>query len=133
VIQDYDLLTGDVVPPLDAIDEFKRIALGTFATAGRDLRLGLRLPDLHVEAGIGVPDGTDVGVRLAPLPEVAPLYEAVYRSVLPTAVSFGLTTQPEGERWLAEFPSVAAGAARHAALWPLVIGAFTRKPGGDDR
>jgi ubiquinone/menaquinone biosynthesis C-methylase UbiE len=130
VVQDYDLLTAEVVPELELIEEFKRVALDSFTATGRDVRLGMHLPALHAEAGIGAPDGMDAGVRLGPLPELAPMYEAVYRSMLPTAVSLGLTTQERGEHWFEEFADTSARAVERTALWPLLIGTWKRREGG---
>jgi ubiquinone/menaquinone biosynthesis C-methylase UbiE len=127
IVQDYDLLTGEVVPELNVIEEFRQVAIGTFRHAGRDIRLGLNLPTLHLDAGIGPPDGMDAGARIGPLPALAPMYEAVYRSVLPSALAFGLTTREQSDRWFAAFADDVAGADGHAALWPLMIGTWKRK------
>jgi ubiquinone/menaquinone biosynthesis C-methylase UbiE len=127
VIQDYDILSAAVVPELEVIEEFTRVAQGAFLASGSDLRTGLRLPALHEEAGVGVPDGIDAGVRIGPLPTVAPLYEAVFRSVLPRAIAFGLTTERDGERWLEWFAEESARAHAHTALWSLLIGTWKRK------
>ena len=128
VVQDHDLRTGAVVPALDSTDEFLRVALETFRAAGRDLELGLKLPELFARAGIGTPDGLDAAVRLALLPELAPLYEAVYQAVLPAALSLGITTADASDAWFEEFArDTGAGAGDHAALWPLMIGAWRRK------
>jgi ubiquinone/menaquinone biosynthesis C-methylase UbiE len=129
VVQDCDLLASYVVPEFALVEEFRRVALDTFRAAGRDIRVGLRLPALHVDGGLGAPDGMDVGARLAPLPALAPMYEAVYRSLLPSALALGLTTQAESDRWFAAFARECAGADRHAALWPLLIGTWKRKNG----
>ena len=128
IVQDYDLLTGEVVPALDSVEEFRRVALGTFWRAGRDLRLGLRLPELHAEAGLGAPDELEVAARVGLLPALAPLYEAVHRSLLPTALSLGVTTHARSDRWLETFARESAGAVGHAALWPLLIGSVKCKP-----
>ena len=80
VIQDHDVTTGQVVPPLDSAEELRRVIVGAFDRAGRDLHLGVRLPALHAQAGIGAPDGTDVAGQLESLATAAPKWEAVYRS-----------------------------------------------------
>jgi SAM-dependent methyltransferase len=127
IVQDYDLMSGDVVPVLDVAEEFTRVARGAFLHAGRDARIGLRLPALHVDAGIGAPDGIEAGVRIGTLAELAPMYEAVYRSTLPAAIAFGLTTEEDAERWLEAFAHESARAECHAALWPLLIGTWKRR------
>ena len=63
VIHDYDLSVVDALPPLETMDEWKRVVLGAFTGAGCDIRIGTRLPLLFAEAGLGAPDGTDVAGR----------------------------------------------------------------------
>jgi SAM-dependent methyltransferase len=129
VVQEYDLLIGQVVPELEVVEEFRRVALGTYHGSGRPIRLGLHLPALHAQAGVGAPDGMDAAVRVDLLPALAPMYEAVYRSVLPAALSLGLTTEDESARWFEAFAREAGGADGHAALWPPLIGTWKRKDG----
>jgi SAM-dependent methyltransferase len=128
VVHDYDLRTVDVVPPLDTIEEWKRVALGAFTGAGRDIRIGHRLPLIFGEAGLGAPDGTDVAGRLEPLRTGGAMIAAVFRSLLPAAISLGLSTAEAGERWLESFARDIDEHGDHAGLWPLLIGAWKRKP-----
>jgi len=128
VVQDYDLRTVDVVPPLDSVEEFTRVVPGAFAGAGCDIHAGHRLPLLLAEAGLGGPDGSDVARRLEPFAAAGGMFAAVYRSVLPVALSLGLTTQERSERWFDQLARDAEHAGGHAALWPLLIGAWKRKP-----
>jgi SAM-dependent methyltransferase len=124
VVQDHDLLTADVVPALDSADEFLRVIRETVPHS----RLGAMLPALHVEAGIGPPDGIEAAGHAALLSEAAPHYEAVYRSMLPAAVSLGVTTPERGERWFADFARESADADAHTAIWPPLIGTWKRRP-----
>ncbi len=128
VVQDYDLVMSEVAPALATVDEFRRVVLDVFRHGGRDIRPGLHLPALHAQAGIGAPDGMDAGAWVGTLPTLAPMYEAVYRSVLPAALELGLTTKERSARWFDEFARETAGADGHAALWPLLIGTWKRKP-----
>ena len=127
VVQDFDLRTVDVAPPLDSVQEFTRVVPAAFAGAGCDIHVGHRLPVLFAEAGVGAPDGTDVAGRLEPLATAGAMLAAVYRSVLPSALSLGLTTDERSERWFAELARDMAEHAQHVALWPLLIGAWKRK------
>jgi SAM-dependent methyltransferase len=127
IVQDHDLISSEVVPPLDSVDEFRRVALGTFDAAGRDLRLGLSLPALFADAGIGAPDAMDAAALVGVLPALAPMYRDVFRSLLPTAIALGVTTAAEGDAWFAGFEREATVARRHAAFWPLLVGACRRK------
>jgi hypothetical protein len=98
-----------------------------FRRAGRDIRVGLRLPALHVQAGVGAPDGMETAVRSGPLPELAPMFEAVYRSLLPAALAFGLTTEADADRWFERFARDVAGGEGHAALWAPMVGTWKRR------
>jgi SAM-dependent methyltransferase len=129
VVHDYDLRTAEVLPPLESIDELKRVVFGAFSGAGKDIHTGHRLPLLFAEAGIGAPDGTDVAGRLEPLSAAGPMFAAVYRSLLPAAESLGLTTAEDGARWLEGFERETREHGDHAAQWPLLIGAWKRKLG----
>ena len=128
LVQDYDLRPISVRPALDSIEEFKRVALGAFAAAGRDVHIGHRLPLLFAEAGIGAPGGVDVVGRLEPLATGGAMLAGVHRSIQPTAVALGLTTPERGERWLDELAADIADHGDHQLLWPLLIGAWKRKP-----
>ncbi|MEV6488353.1 methyltransferase domain-containing protein [Actinoplanes sp. NPDC051633] len=127
VVQDYDMRTVDSYPPIDVVDEWRRVFLGTYAAAGRDVRLGSRLPTLFAEAGIGAPDGTDVAGILGTMADSAGMLAATYRSIAPLAVAHGLIDEAQRDAYPAE---VAAAAGQHpsaCAMWPLLIGAFKRK------
>jgi ubiquinone/menaquinone biosynthesis C-methylase UbiE len=130
VIHDYDLRTTDVLPALETMREWQRIALGAFTGAGRDIHTGHRLPALFAHAGLGAPDGTDVAGRLEPLREAGSMIAAVFRSLLPAAVSLGLTTAEDGRHWLERFARDMREHGDHSVLWPLLIGAWKRKPAG---
>jgi SAM-dependent methyltransferase len=128
VVQDYDVRTTGVLPPLDSIDELNRVVQGAFAGAGCDLHVGHRLPLLFARAGLGAPDGTDVAGRVEPLATASTMLAALYRSVLGLARALGLTTDDRSARWLEQLARDAAGADAHVFMWPLLIGAWKRKP-----
>lgn len=122
------LATTDVLPPLQVMHEWRRVALGAFSAAGRDIHLGHRLPTLFIEAGIGLPDDTDVAGRLSTMSTGGDMAVAVSRSLLPGAVAFGLTTTEDGNRWVQDFTRAMQEHPDHAVLWPLMIGAWKHKP-----
>ena len=64
------------------------------------------------------------------LSAAAPMIAAVYRSVLPAAVSFGLTSTEDGQQWLSDFDLAVREGGYRTGLWPLLIAAWKRKPGG---
>ena len=128
LIQDYDLDSVSVLPPLDSVAEFRRVAVAAFECAGCDVHVGRRLPQLFDHAGIGGPDGTDVAGLLEPLSSAQRMITAVHTSLLDTALRHGLTTPERSAAWTAEF---AGDVERHPdapTLWPLLIGAWKRKP-----
>jgi 2-polyprenyl-3-methyl-5-hydroxy-6-metoxy-1,4-benzoquinol methylase len=127
VVQDYDLRGVDVYPQLDVVDEWKRVFLGTFTAAGRDVRLGHRLPSLFAEAGIGAPDGTAVAGRLEPLATAGGMLAATYRSVAPAAVALGIATAEQRDAWLADIAEAARAHGGHTVLWPLLMGAHKQR------
>ena len=128
VVHDYDLRTAGALPTLATVEEWKRVVLGAFSGAGRDIHVGQRLPLLFAEAGLGAPDGTDVAGRLEPLSAAGAMLAAVFRSLLPAAESLGLLTAEDGARWFEDFERDTSEHGDHAALWPLLIGAWKRKP-----
>jgi SAM-dependent methyltransferase len=128
VLHDYDIRTADVRPGLPSMQEWKRVVLSAFTEAGRDVHIGHRLPLLFQEAGIGPVDGTDVAGRLETLRAGGWLFAEVYRSILPLAVRLGLTTRVGYERWFQDFARDTAEYPDSALLWPLLIGAWRRKP-----
>lgn len=127
VVQDYDVEPCGVLPELATIDEFRRVVPGAFEGAGCDIRAGHHLPLLFGAAGIGAPDGTDVAGRLEPFATASAMFGAVYRSVLPGALALGLTTEEQSDRWFSDLARDAVEAADHAAMWPLMLGAWKRK------
>jgi SAM-dependent methyltransferase len=128
LVQDYDLHSCAVLPALGSMDEFLRVVVGAFSAARCDVRAGARLPQLFAQAGIGAPDGTDVAGRLEPLAEAGRMLTAVFRSVLPTAIAHGVTNEQRAAAWLSAIADDARRFPDRSALWPLLIGAWKRKP-----
>jgi SAM-dependent methyltransferase len=128
LVQDYDLHSSGVLPALASMDECLRVVVGAFSAAGCDVRVGARLPQLFAQAGIGTPDGTDVAGRLEPLADAHRMFTAVFRSVLPTAIANRITTEQRGAACLSEIAHDAQRFPDRPALWPLLIGAWKRKP-----
>jgi len=125
LVQDYDVRTVDIWPPLATWGEFERVVYGVYEKTGRDLRFGHKLPVHFRSAGLGEPDGTDVAGVLAPAADVSWLYEGVYRSILPAALRLGLTTEADSSAFLAEITTAGRERSR-AGLCPLLVSAWTR-------
>ena len=127
VVQDYDLRGVSVLPALPSIDELERVITGAFHAVGADVHVGARLPELFLEAGIGYPDGTDVAGRIEPLGTGHAFLERTFRSVLPIALAYGITTSVGATELLAAIDRDAARFAACPMGWPLLIGAWKRK------
>jgi SAM-dependent methyltransferase len=127
LVQDYDLRSISTVPELDSVAELHRVWTGAFGAVGADVSVGARLPQLFAQAGIGAPDGTDVAGRLEPLATGRAVLERTFRSVLPTAVTHGVTTEERGAAALAAIGRDADRFGGYSLQWPLLIGAWKRK------
>ncbi len=128
VIQDYDLSAVGAAPPLPSVDRVGEVIVRSFEAAGCETRLGSLLPRLFIEAGVGVPDGTDVTGRLDRLADASVMLEGVFRSLLPLAVSREIVTEPEADTLLAQLRHDADADRERPLLWPLMMGAWRRKP-----
>ena len=128
VVQDYDLRAAEVVPSLASAEEVMRVIVGAFEALGCEIRAGVRLPHLFAEAGTGGPDGTDIAGRIEPLASGHVLLEQVFRSLLPVAIAHGITDEPHADATLAALSRDTARFPGHSVVWPLMYGAWTRKP-----
>jgi SAM-dependent methyltransferase len=127
VVQDYDAGTFGVLPELPSFAEMTRVIIGTFQAVGADVRTGALLPQLFVQAGAGIPDGTDVTGRVEPLGAGRAYAEDTYRSLLPAALAHGITTEANSAAMLAQLAEDTARFADSQVFWPLMIGAWKRK------
>lgn len=127
VVQDYDVRSVSVLPPLDCVDEFEAFATAAFTAAGADIHVGARLPQLFAEAGVGIPDGTDVAGRLEPLSRGQHFLAGVHNGLLPGALAAGITTAEESAAWHDALARDCARFPDRPVLWPLLIGAWKRK------
>ncbi len=126
-VQDYDLRSVSVLPALNSANELLRVVMGAFTAVGCDVYAGARLPQLFAQAGIGSPDGTDVAGRIEPLGLGRVLLERSFRSVLPTALAHGITTETGAAAALAAIDRDATDFSDRPVLWPSLIGAWKRK------
>ncbi len=127
VVQDYDLRGVDVHPSLPVVEQWRRVFLGTFTAAGRDIRLGHRLPSLFAEATGALPDGTVVAGRIDRLAATGGMLAATYQSVTPAAISLGTVTPAEAARFQVDIAHAATANPDHQVLWPLLIGSYRRR------
>jgi ubiquinone/menaquinone biosynthesis C-methylase UbiE len=127
LVQDYDMRGISVTPALDSVDELMRVISETFSAVGCDMRVGARLPELFEQAGIGVPDGTDVSGRLEPLAQSERVLAATYQSIVPAAIAQRITTEPHAAASLSELARDRERFPTRSTQWPLLIGAWKRK------
>jgi SAM-dependent methyltransferase len=127
VVQDYDMRTMSACPDLDSVDAIARVITTAFAALGGDARTGAALPQLLVAAGAGAPDRTDVAGRVESLATARPMLEQVFRSVLPAAISHGITDRDEGAAVLAALDRDATLRAGHTVVWPSLVGVWKHK------
>ena len=127
VIQDYDMSAVGAAPPLPSVERVGEVILRSFEAAGCEIRLGSLLPRLFIEAGVGVPDGTDVTGRLERLADASVMLEGVFRSLLPLAVRREIVTEPEADALLAQLRHDADADRERPVLWPLLMGAWRHK------
>ncbi len=127
IVQEYDFPAWEVYPEFDAWKEFKKVWYGVCEKAGRDVRIGLKLPSLFIDAGIGMPEGTDVVGRSGTLDRSLPMILAGYKSVLPVALKMGLTTETRSQLFYEQMQN-APKEKFHSTLSPLLVSAWAKKP-----
>ncbi len=125
-MQDYYFPAIDSHPAIEPLVEFKKVFFGVYDKTGSETRMGIKLPGYFIEAGIGVPDGTDVTGLLVPTPAGAEMLAAVYRSVLPFALKHGITTEEQSVSFFEEIRRI--GESQYYLLWPLLVSAWRQKP-----
>ena len=109
------------------LEEVGGVVIDAFTAAGCDVHVGARLPDLFAQAGIGAPDGT-ASRTARTARQTQRMLSAVYTSILPAAVARGITTETQAATMLANFTRDAERFPERPTLWPLLIGAWKRKP-----
>jgi ubiquinone/menaquinone biosynthesis C-methylase UbiE len=125
LIQDYYFASLDAHPSSDAANEVRRVFFGVGEQTGRDLRVGIKLPSYFIESGLGAPDGTDVSGQLLPARISAHMLGAVYRSVLPVALKYGITTEERSESLFHQIDQWQREDSYF--LWPLLASAWKKK------
>lgn len=127
LVQDYDLRAVRTMgPAADTLGEVTRVIIGTFEAVGADPMIGMTLPLLFQQAGLGTPDGTEVAGRLLTLADSAEMLAGTLRSLLPIARVKGVTTEAAAEATLNALHQQAATEANCPVLWPLMFSAWKR-------
>ena len=128
VVQECDLRKLDIYPDLPCWTAIRNTLFATLETAGKDLALGLKLPVYFERAGLGRPDGTDVEYLALPLDQGAHMIESVFRTLIPRAIQYGLTSEVESEGLIRDLQTAVHGGGAYSTLAPTLIGAWKRKP-----
>lgn len=92
-VQDINVRTLNLYPKPAAFSELLRVIVETQERWGVDTEFAFKLPALFVEAGIGVPDGTDINLPMTPLEPFVAMFQPLGRSLLPRAIALGVTTE----------------------------------------
>jgi len=92
------------------------------------MELAFKLPTYFVDAGIGVPDGTDIHLPLTSFEPFMAMFQAVCRSLLPRAIALGVTTEARMQSVFHGIAQAERDGRYYSALWPLMIGVWKRKP-----
>jgi ubiquinone/menaquinone biosynthesis C-methylase UbiE len=127
LVQDYDMRSLDMWPPIPHWHEVVRVVGGTIEALGGDPRCGVKLPLHFTAAGLGGPDGVDVSSVLAPAADTEAICETGYRSILPAALRLGLVTEERSQEVLAQLSATAEDRHR-LVLFPHLVSCWTRKP-----
>jgi ubiquinone/menaquinone biosynthesis C-methylase UbiE len=93
-VQDIHIRTLNLYPKPASCAELVRVLIETSERSGVDTEFALKLPVLFVEAGIGVPDGTDIYLPMTSLEPFAATYQSLARSLLPRAIALGSRPRP---------------------------------------
>ena len=128
VIQDYHVRTINLHPKLEACSELIDVIIETCERSGQDMEFAFKLPTYFVDAGIGVPDGTDMHLPLTSFGPFVAMYQAVCRSLLPRAIELGVTTEARMQSIFHGLAQAEGDGRYYSALWPLMIGVWKRKP-----
>jgi 2-polyprenyl-3-methyl-5-hydroxy-6-metoxy-1,4-benzoquinol methylase len=127
-VQDIHARTMNPYPKPAACSELVRVIVETQERSGVDTEFGFKLPSLFVEAGIGVPDGTDTNLPMTSLEPFAAMYQTLGRSLLPTAIALNVTTGARMQSVFCEIEQELADGRQCSVLWPLMVGVWKRKP-----
>jgi hypothetical protein len=94
------------------------------------MEFAFKLPVYFVEAGIGMPDGTDINLPMTSLEPFMAHHQDLCRSLLPRAIELGVTTHARMQSVFRDIEQTLSSGRQYSALWPLMIGVWKRKPMG---
>jgi hypothetical protein len=110
------------------VNEIKKTFAEVWEKVGREPRTGIKLPGYFIKAGVGAPDGTDVAGDSPTHAESAAMGAAVYRSHLPLALKFGITSVKRSQRVFELVREARDQDDNSYVRWPLIISVWKKKP-----
>lgn len=126
VIQEYSFAGAATHPACELFAEWQRTFFEVCQRTGKSPHLGLEVPLMFVESGIGVPDGTHVTGKLGALKDYIGIMTAGYRSALPVAIQLGVTTQERGDWFFQQVENLPQD-RYYSLLTPLLLGTWKQK------
>lgn len=127
-VQDLYVRTMNLYPNHEACSELLRVIVETCERSGQDMEFAFKLPVYFVEAGIGMPDGTDMNLPMTSLEPFIAHHQALCRSLLPRAIELGITTQARMQGVFRDIEQAVTDGRPYSAVWPAMIGVWKRKP-----
>ena len=122
LVQEYDSCAMGIYPEPEVWQEFDQVCSEVFKRAGKDPYVGRKLPAYFQKAGIGAPEGTDITGRLTSLAEEGGMLQAIYRSILPLALQWQITTEERSQHFFQDMEQAMQGDSY--SLSPLLISAW---------
>lgn len=116
-------------PPTPASEQLSKWIHEAFGRLGTQPDMGLRLPATFAQAGLLPCLDLDTEVAIAAGEDAISHTVDLARSLLPAILAAGIATEEEVDiDTLAERLRVDSGPIGRVGCWPMVIGAFARKP-----
>jgi SAM-dependent methyltransferase len=125
LVMDHDVTSMRPVAPHVTFDHATRLAKRAWWAAARDLEIGTHMPRLFEAAGIGPPDGCDVGGAIQPAAPSAALLRSVLGDQRQILIGAALADEAELHRLDGDLAAAAADEAR--LRWPDLVATWKRK------
>ena len=116
-------------PPTPASEQLSKWIHEAFGRLGTQPDMGLRLPATFAQAGLLPSPALDTEVAIAVGEDAIGHTVDLARSLLPAVVAAGVATEEDLDiDTLAERLRADSGPVGRVGCWPMVVGAFARKP-----
>ncbi|HKE96438.1 MAG TPA: class I SAM-dependent methyltransferase [Povalibacter sp.] len=125
MIMDYDTTVMRSEPQIPAVERAMRLCNDTFRRNGRDIEVGVRMPGMFMEAGVGVPDACVVSSVMLPAHPSISMMRNLLTSLRPQIVQHRLSEVNALDRLDGEL-QLAAGSDSFMR-WPDLIATWKRR------